>query len=110
MNFVNELLDRNPTVKPSRTKTDTLILKDGRKYRQLVDAMGQLTPAGRAYEAKSEEVLPRTVFDQDQRPFREGNVEFIKRGDENKITRRYDDRTNDWKYTALGRKFYNQNK
>ena len=108
MNFVNELLDRNPTVRPSRTKTDTLILKDGRKYRQLVDAMGQLTPAGRAYEAKSGEVLPRTVFDQDQRPFREGNVEYIKRGDENKITRRYDDRTNDWKYTALGRKFYNQ--
>ena len=58
MQFVNELLDRNPNLKPSRTKTDTLILKDGRKFRQLVDALGNLTPAGRAYEAKTGEALP----------------------------------------------------
>ena len=77
MQFVNEILDRNPTLKPSRTKTDTLILKDGRKFRQLVDQMGNLTAAGRAYETKTGEQLPRTVFDQDQRPFREGNVEYI---------------------------------
>ena len=55
MQFVNELLDRNPGVKPSRTKTDTLILKDGRKFRQLVDQMGNLTAAGRAYESKTGE-------------------------------------------------------
>ena len=51
---------------PTRTAGDQLILRDGPRHRILVSADGNLTPAGRSYQAITGEVLPtrRSAADQ----------------------------------------------
>ena len=104
--FIQGALDRG--VRPKRTANDALILRDGRKYRILVDANGQRTAAGRRYEQLANASLPAEGYDASQQPVRQGNAETIRVRGKERVVRRYDPASNDWLYTKLGRQFYSQ--
>ena len=106
MQFVRDSIQKG--INPRRTSGESLILRDGRKYRTLVTSDGQLTLTGKAFEELSGQQLPREGYDPTQRPSRQGNAEYITVGGKDRITRRYDSVTNDWVYTALGKKFYSK--
>ena len=44
MNFITETIAKG--IGPSKNPNDTIVLKDGRKYRKLVGVDGKLTKAG----------------------------------------------------------------
>ena len=102
--FVRDAIAKG--LRPSRTKSDTLILRDGKKHRVLLTQDGEPTVAGKAFQNQSGETLPKEGFDTEQIPFRKGNSEYILKNGQEKLTRTYDSVSNDWKYTGLGRKFY----
>ena len=104
--FIQGALDTE--VRPKRTANDALILRDGQRYRTLVDASGQRTAAGRKYEQLANTTLPVEGYDASQQPVRQGNAEIIRVRGREKVVRRYDPASNDWVYTKLGRQFYNQ--
>ena len=104
--FIQGALGRG--IRPKRTANDALILRDGRKYRTLVDAYGQRTAAGRRYEALADASLPAEGYDAAQAPVRQGNAETIRVRGKEKVVRKYDPASNDWMYTKLGRQFYSQ--
>ena len=92
---------------PTRTKSETLVLREGRKYRTLVGQAGQLTKYGREYEDLVPDArLPRVGYDPSQAPSRTGDVEYIRVGGKERMVRRYDPATNDWRYSRLGKQFY----
>ena len=95
-------------IQPKRTARDALILRQGTKYRILVDANGQRTAAGRKYEELAEATLPAEGYDASQNPVRQGNTESIRVRGKDKAVRKYNTATNDWVYTKLGRQFYSQ--
>ena len=95
-------------IEPRRTANDALILRDGARYRILVDANGQRTAAGRRYEELAEAALPAEGYDAAQNPVRPGNAESIRVRGKDKVVRRYDPATNGWFYTKLGRQFYSR--
>ena len=74
--FIQGALGRG--IRPKRTANDALILRDGSKYRTLVDAYGQRTAAGRRYEALADASLPAEGYDAAQAPVRQGNAETIR--------------------------------
>ncbi len=105
MNFITETIAKG--IEPSKNPNDTIVLKDGRKYRKLVGVDGKLTKAGRFYENWTGKELPRESYDTEQTPIRVGNVETIKlRGGKEKVVRRFDPATGDYKYTQLGKHYY----
>ena len=105
MQFITEAIRKE--IEPTKTGTDTLILRDGHKYRVLVGVDGKVTKAGKLYENRTGRQLPTEGYDVEQTPVRTGNVETIRlRGGKEKVVRRYDPATNDYKYTALGKRFY----
>eukprot|EP00973_Karenia_brevis_P021110 2903209-Karenia_brevis.AAC.1 len=55
-------------IRPKRTANDALILRDGARYRILVDASGQRTAAGRRYEELAQATLPAEGYDASQNP------------------------------------------
>ena len=65
-------------IRPKRTASDALILREGSKYRILVDANGQRTAAGLKYEALAEATLPAEGYDASQNPVRKGDTESIR--------------------------------
>ncbi len=97
---------------PQRTPSEALILRgEGRSHRVLVNAGGEITPAGVAYEAHTGTALPRGEFDATQSAEREGNVETIAvRGGRRRVVRTFDAAADNgagrWKYTVLGRAFF----
>ena len=107
MQFITEAIAKG--IEPMKTETDKIVLRDGRKYRMLVGVDGKLTKAGRFYENWTGKELPKEGYDVTQTPIRTGNAETIKlRGGKEKVVRRYDPATNDYNYTALGKRFYGQ--
>ena len=93
-------------IQPRRTASDSLILREGARYRILVDANGQRTAAGRRFEELAQTTLPAEGYDASQTPVRQGNAESIRVRGKEKVVRRYDPASNDWEYTKLGRQFY----
>ena len=98
----------------SKTRSDAWVLRgEGKTHRVLVDAGGTLTKFGRFYEEQTGQALERGNFDPDQEAEREGNVETIRlRGGGRGIVRRFDPAAvggqGRWKYTALGRGFFDR--
>ena len=91
---------------PRRTATGAQIVRQGNRYRTLVDSNGLLTPAGRSWETISGAELQTLPFDSQQTPVREGSVEYITVRGQQRITRKYNERKNDFDYTRLGMQFY----
>ena len=102
--FIQGALGRG--VRPKRTANDAVILRDGSRYRTLVNASGGRTAAGRKYEQLANVTLPAEGYDVAQAPVRQGNAETIRVRGKEKLVRRYDPASNDWVYTKLGRQFY----
>ena len=100
--FIARAVASNST--PRKTEGGQIILREGRNSRILVDSNGDVTAAGRAYEARTGEQLPRGGMDKNQKPYRRGPAEFIEVLGEEKLARTYDPVTNDWRYTAAGEK------
>ena len=71
---------------PTRTKSDTLILRDGKNFRVLLTPEGQPTVAGKAFQNQSGESLPKEGFDTEQLPFRKGNSEYILKNGQEKFS------------------------
>ncbi len=92
---------------PEKMKTtDAIGIKSYRRWIQLVDNSGKKTPAGRYWEQISEESLPEGGFLQ-QTAVRDGNVETIKLRDGRRgVTRRWDPGSGEFKFTALGKRYY----
>jgi len=94
-------------VQPEKMKTSEGIgVRSGRRLITLVDSGGKKTAAGKWWEKKSGEALPEGGFMQ-QKAMREGNTETIRLRDGRKgITRRWDPGSGEYKFTALGKKYY----
>ena len=92
---------------PAKHKTtESIGIRSGKRSISLVDAAGKKTPAGIYFEQKAGKNLPDGGFLQ-QKARRDGNAETIalrdgKRG----VTRRWDVGTGEFKFTALGKKYY----
>jgi hypothetical protein len=106
---IREKLERLHTegARPEKMKTTEGIgLRSGRRMIALVDNMGNKTPAGRYWEQTAGEELPSGGFLQ-QTAVREGNVETIRLRDGRKgVTRRWNPGTGEYKFTALGKRYY----
>lgn len=103
------LLDalRADGAQPKKLKTTEAIgVQSGRRVVTLVDSSGEKTAAGLYWEQKSGTDLPAGGFLQ-QAAERNGNVETIRLRDGRKaVTRRWDAATGEYKFTALGKKYY----
>ena len=96
-------------VEPRNTKGGAVILKAGARYHTLLSTTGEKTSLGEYYESKTGQELPVSGFDKKQTPFREGDTEYIRmRNGEQKVTRRYSTIDKDFKFTNLGKSFYNK--
>ena len=95
-------------IKPTETASGSLILRSGRRYVTLVKSDGTKTEAGDIYEQRSGQALPAGgVYNPETRAYREGNTEYIRdRAGKERVTRRWDPGSNDYRFTALGRSFY----
>ena len=92
---------------PSTSATERLILRNGKAFRTLVNEKGVKTKSGAEYERQTATALPVGGFDSTQQPRRNGDVEYIRvKGGHEKVVLKYDQTTNAWKYTALGKKFF----
>jgi hypothetical protein len=94
---------------PQIAASGATVLRNGRKFRQLVSSAGKLTEAGRMYEDETGTALETNSYATGQTPKREGNAEYISmRRGQDKVVRRWDAATSKWVYTALGKKFFAQ--
>ena len=95
-------------IKPTETASGSLILRSGRRYVTLVKSDGTKTEAGDIYEQRSGQALPAGgVYNPETRAYREGDTEYIRdRAGKERVTRRWDPGSNDYRFTALGRSFY----
>ena len=94
---------------PQIAASGATVLKQGRKFRQLVTSAGKVTEAGRLFENESGTALDTNSYAVGQTPSREGNAEFISmRRGQDRIVRRWDAAMSKWVYTALGKKFFAQ--
>ena len=94
---------------PHVAASGATVLRDGRKFKQLVTSAGKLTDAGRLYQGETGTVLETNSYDTAQAPRREGNAEYIStRRGQDKVIRRWDAAMSKWSYTAVGRKFFAQ--
>ena len=104
--FLQNAFDQG--ARPRRTPAGALIVREGNKYRTLVDRDGGLTSAGTAWQNLTNTQLETSPFDTEQLPVRDGNIETILVRGERRATRSYDPVSNGWKYTRLGRRFYSR--
>ena len=89
------------------TSAGAVIVRQGARFQTLVDVSGQRTAAGRYYEQASSQDLPVGGFDTSQAPSRSGDAEYITmRSGEQRITRRWDPASQDYRFTDLGRSYY----
>ncbi len=94
--------------RPEKLKTSEAIgLRSGRSTIKLIGNDGKKTPAGLYWEQKAgAPPLPDGGFLQ-QAARREGNTETIElRGGKRAVTRRWDPGSGEFKFTALGKKYY----
>ncbi len=86
MQFITEAIAKD--IKPMKTATDKIVLRDGQKYRVLVGVDGKVTKAGKLYENRTGRQLPTEGYDVEQTPVRTGNIETIRlRGGKEKVVR-----------------------
>ena len=93
-------------IQTRRTAAGAQIVRRGNNFRTLVSADALLTPAGRAWQTISGTELQTLPFDTQQTPVREGSIEYIFVRGKKRRVRTYNERRNDFDYTALGRQFY----
>ena len=95
-------------IEPTETSSGSVVLRQGKRYVTLVKPDGTKTQSGAWYEQRSRNELPAGgAFNRNQQPQREGLTELIKTRDgREKVVRRWDPVTNEFKFTALGRSFY----
>ena len=94
---------------PTRVSSGAVIARQGTRFQTLVTADGELTAAGTYYQANTNQDLPvgGLGFDNQQAPTRSGDTEYITMRDgSQRATRRWDPATQDYKFTALGRRFF----
>ena len=93
--------------RPKRSASGATIARQGGRFQTLVDARGERTPAGVYYEGQTQETLSVGGFDNAQAPQRTGNAEYVTMRDgSQRVTRRWDPATQEFKFTAFGRIFY----
>ena len=94
--------------RPKRTSSGaTIARQQGGRFQTLVDARGERTPAGVYYEGQSQQTLSVGGFDTSQSPQRTGNTEYVTMRDgSQRVTRRWDPASQEFKFTAFGRIFY----
>ena len=94
---------------PQIVASGATVLRNGRKFRQLVTSAGKLTAAGRLYEGETGTALYINSYATGQTPTRIHNAEYISmRRGQDRIVRKYDTATSRWVYTSLGKKFFEQ--
>ena len=92
---------------PARVSSGAVIARQGTRFQTLVTADGQLTAAGTYYQEQARGELPVGGFDNQQAPTRSGDTEYISMRDgTQRATRRWDPATQDYKFTALGKRYY----
>ena len=92
---------------PTRVSSGAVLAKQGPRFQTLVDASGQLSAAGTYYQEQTRAELPVGGFDNQQAPTRSGDTEYISMRDgTQRATRRWDPATQDYKFTALGKKYF----
>jgi len=95
MDFLQAAIASGST--PQIAASGATVLKQGRKFKQLVTSAGKLTPAGRLYEGEVNTTLDTNSYDSGQTPSREGNAESISmRRGQDRIVRRWDSATSKW--------------
>ena len=91
----------------TKVSSGAVLAKQGTRFQTLVTADGQRTAAGEYFEQKTTQDLPVGGFDNTQAPTRTGDTEYITMRDgTQRATRRWDPATQDYKFTALGRRYY----
>ena len=81
-----------------------LVLKSGRRFRNIMDARG-LTPAGKYYYEKTGKQSPKGFHNQDA--YRKGRRMLIKTLDgSTRAVATWDNIQNEWRPTQLGKRFY----
>ncbi len=94
---------------PQSAASGATVLRNGRKFKQLVTSAGKLTEEGRIFEGETGTALEVNDYATGQTPRREGNVELISmRRGQDRVVRKYDTATSKWVYTALGKQFFAQ--
>ncbi len=102
--FIRTAVGKGAT--PTRTATDSLVLRDGRQCRELARSTGGLTPAVRLWQDIAGQKLEHRGIIVEHRPTRDNNREYILVRANRREVRRYDASRSDWRYTALGKKLF----
>ena len=104
--FLQQALEAG--ARPRKTANDSVVLRHGSNYKQLVNTSGSLTRAGVAFQTlKPDTELEVFSYDPQQTPVRTGNRETIKlRGGKERVVRTFDPTTDKYKYTPLGKRFF----
>ena len=103
--FLRQAHDSNAS--PARTASGSLIVRQGAKYRVLVDKRGAPTKAGRYWERLTNSALPPPPPAPVAAPVRMGDREFLQNLEgKQRLLRTYDPATNEFKYTRLGKQHY----
>ena len=93
--------------RPRKTANDSVLLRHGSNYKQLVNTSGSLTRAGVQYQRLTNTELETFSYDPQQTPVRTLNRETIKlRGGKERVVRTFDPTTDKYKYTPLGKRFF----
>ena len=94
---------------PQIASTGATVLRDGRRFKQLVTSAGKLTEAGTLFEDETGTKLDQNSYATGQTPRRQGNAEYISmRRGQDRVVRRWDAAMSKWSYTAIGKKFFAQ--
>ena len=97
---------RAADIRPKRTASGSLIVRQGTKYRALVGPSGRKTAAGKYWERITGSTIPSEAEAPRGPPVRRENKEFLRVRGRERMLRTYDPATNDWKYTRLGKQHY----
>jgi hypothetical protein len=97
---------RGADIRPKRTASGSLIVRQGTKYRALVGASGHKTAAGKYWERITGSTLPSEAEAPGGAPVRRTNKEFLQVRGKERLLRTYDPVSNDWKYSRLGKQHY----
>ena len=103
---VQNLIDAGARPRLDKRNKTQLMLRAANSSARLSKDDGEPTKAGLFWLQITGEQLPESGFS-NQKPFREGNTEYIKlKTGRNAVTRRLNLETGDWVFTRLGLKFY----
>ena len=104
--FLQQALEAG--ARPRKTANDSVVLRHGSNYKQLVNTSGSLTRAGVAFQRlKPDTKLEVFFYDPQQTPVRTGNRETIKlRVVKYRVVRTFDHTTYKKKYAPLAKRFF----